>query len=745
MNDRREMNMKDTVTGVVEAVIYQSPEGSYTVCELEDSTGEPVTMVGSMPMISEGMHIRAFGEWGNHPTYGRQFKCEYYEQEMPDSEGDILRYLSAGNIKGIGPKTAIRIVERYGTETFDVIENHPDWLSEISGISKAKAAQIAESFRENAGARAVIMYCRNICSPTQSMKIYKKWGTSAVERIKQNPYSLCHSIHGIGFRKADELAHSIGIPADSPDRIEAGILYILEEEARRGGHTCIPEETLLGYAEELLCVDGGRIKAVAAMMVDKKKLYTENFDGVSFVYSPRYHRAEHKIARKLCELSRLCPAISRDDVGEFIARLEMTTGITYADMQKTAISAALESGVMILTGGPGTGKTTVTKALLQIFDSMGMECALAAPTGRAANRMSEATSHEARTIHRLLETSFNADEDEDNVFLRDEDNHLDEDVFIVDEVSMIDTLLMESFLKAVKPGARVIFIGDSDQLPSVGAGNILADLIFSKCFRTVRLTEIHRQADASLIVKNAHAVNAGELPVSGDKSSDFFILRRGSDADVAATVTDLCLRRLPAAYGEDVVKNIQIISPSKKGAAGTEEICRILQTVLNPPHTEKRELIRGSTVFRVGDRVMQVRNNYSVEWVKDGFEGTGVFNGDVGIIEDIDTASGEFTVNFDGRRAAYGTTELDELELSYAITVHKSQGSEYPVVIIPVYGCAPMLLNRCLLYTAITRASKLCVIVARGDSLDRMVKNDSHAQRCTGLWRILHGYCVETK
>lgn len=737
-----ENSMKDTVTGVVEAVIYQSPEGSYTVCELEDSNGEPVTLVGSMPMVSEGMHIRAFGEWGNHPTYGRQFKCEYFEQEMPDSEGDILRYLSAGNVKGIGPKTAIRIVERYGTETFDVIENHPDWLSEISGISAAKAAQIGESFRENAGARAVIMYCRNICSPAVSMKIYKKWGTSAVERIRQNPYSLCHSIGGIGFRKADELACSIGIPADSPDRVEAGLYYILEEEARRGGHTCIPEETLLGYAADLLCVDPGLIRVVMTDMLAKRKLGANAVDGVDFIFAPRYYKAEMNIARKLTELSRLCPVISRNDVGEFIAHLEMTTGISYAPMQKNAIAAALEHGVMILTGGPGTGKTTVTKALLSIFDSMGMECALAAPTGRAANRMSEATSHEAKTIHRLLETGFREGGDEENVFMRDENNLLEEDVFIVDEVSMIDALLMDSFIRAVKPGARVIFIGDSDQLPSVGAGNILADLIASESFCTVRLTEIHRQADASLIVKNAHAVNAGELPVSGDKNSDFFILRRSSDADVAATVTDLCTRRLPVAYGEDITKNIQIITPSKKGAAGTEEVCRVLQTVMNPPSTDKREVLRGTTVFREGDRVMQVKNNYTIEWEKDGHNGMGVFNGDIGVIDAIDTAAGEITVNFDGRRATYEMTELDELELSYAITVHKSQGSEYPVVVIPVYGCAPMLLNRCLLYTAITRASKLCIIVARGDCLERMVQNDSHAARCTGLCRQLASYNV---
>lgn len=732
--------MKDTVTGVIEAVIYQSPDGSYTVCEMEDDSGDPVTLVGALPMVSEGVRIRAYGEWGNHPTYGRQFKCEYYEQDLPEDEGDILRYLSAGNIKGVGPKTAIRIVERYGTETFDVIENHPEWLAEISGISKAKAAAIGESFRESAGARAVIMYCKNICSPAVSMRIYKKWGSSAVERIRENPYSLCHNISGIGFRKADELARSIGMPADSASRVEAGLIYVLEEEARRGGHTCLPEDVLVSFAADLLCVERERITEVVGEILRRNMLLSEDTKNARYIYAPRYFKAETVIAKKLAELVRMCPTISRDDVGDFIVRHEMTTGITLAEMQKAAIAAALENGVMILTGGPGTGKTTVTKALLSIFESMGMECALAAPTGRAANKMSEATSHEAQTLHRLLETNFTPNEDEENIFIRDEKNLLEEDVFILDEVSMVDTLLMHSFLRAVKPGARVILIGDSDQLPSVGAGNVLADLIASGCFCTVRLTEIFRQSNESLIVTNAHAVNKGELPASGGKDSDFFILTRHTDADIAATVSDLCVRRLPAAYGQDIIDRIQVITPSKKGSAGTEEICRVLQNVTNPPRPERSECLRGSTIFREGDRVMQVKNNYSIEWEKEDSRGMGIFNGDIGTIEDIDTAAGEMLINFDGRYAVYDTSELDELELSYAITVHKSQGSEYPVVVIPVYGCAPMLLNRCLLYTAITRASKLCVIVARQDCLEKMVSNEMHHNRCTGLGRHVMRY-----
>lgn len=732
--------MDEKITGVVDAVVYQSPDGSYTVCDLEDSSGELVTLVGSLPMISEGDTVTAYGRWDTHPTYGKQFRCEYYEQDMPSSEGDILRYLSAGNVKGIGPKTAIKIVEKYGTETFDVIENHPEWLAEMSGISKKKAAQIGESFRESAGARAVIMYCKNICSPSVSMRIYKKWGAAAVNKIKANPYTLCRDISGISFRKADELAHSMGLEPDSPERISAGIDFVLSEEARRGGHTCVPFGTLVAYASDLLALEPQTVSDAAETLISRLALSCEMLSDERVVYLPKYYKAENSIAESLLRLSALCPKIDAGDIGIFIDNLERSNGITFADMQRRAIAASMENGVMILTGGPGTGKTTITRAILSIFESMGQKCALAAPTGRAANRMSEATSHEAQTIHRLLETSFSAEnDDESGVFLRDENNTLDEDVFIIDEVSMIDTLLMHSLLRAIKPGARVIFVGDSDQLPSVGAGNVLGDLIDSGCFCTVRLTEIFRQSGESLIVTNAHAVNHGIMPTSGGRESDFFILKRQSDADVAAAITDLCTRRLPMAYGEDIVSKIQVISPSKKGAAGTEEICRALQNALNPKSPDKREITRAGVTFREGDRVMQMRNNYTIEWEKDSTDGHGIFNGDIGVIEEIDT-DGAVTVNFDGKRAVYGQTELEELDLSYAITVHKSQGSEYPVVIIPVYGCHPMLLSKYLLYTAITRASRLVILVARPDSLQYMVSNSSHSKRSTGLSYILKKY-----
>ncbi len=729
--------MKEKLSGTVDTVIYQSPDGSYTVCGIDTDDGDQVTVVGALPLISEGDRICAYGDWSEHPTYGRQFRCEYYEQELPTSEDDMLRYLAAGNVKGIGPKTAGKIVDKFGSETFDVIENHPEWLADISGISVARAAAIGQNFREVAGARAVIMYCRDICSPAQSMKIYKKWGASAVDRIQSDPYCLCDGISGIGFTKADELAKNIGIPANSPARIIAGLVYILTDVSRRDGSTCLTEELLSLYASDLLCVEEAEIKDGLNEALSSRKLYAENYAGVRHFYLPRYHRAENGIAKRLVTLSRSCPSLSPGDIGTLIEKVEYTSGLSLADMQRQAIGAAMTNGVMILTGGPGTGKTTVTKALLNIFESLGSEVALAAPTGRAAKRMSEATSHEATTVHRLLETNFSSENGEEPVFLRDESNLLDEDVFIVDEISMMDTLLFDSLLRAIKPGARLILIGDSDQLPSVGAGNVLSDLIASGLFRTVRLTEIFRQSNESLIVSNAHAVNRGDLPVSGKKDGDFFILKRDTDAQIAETVRDLCTRRLPAAYGVDIASELQIITPSKKGAAGTEELCRTLQEAFNPPSPSRREHHRGTTVFREGDKVMQIKNNYMIEWEKDGDEGHGIFNGDIGVISSISPEDGTMSIDFDGRFAEYDLSDLDELELSYAITVHKSQGSEYPVVVIPVYSCSRMLLNRCLLYTAITRASKLAIIVAKENELAYAVANTAHADRTTGLHALL--------
>ncbi|MBO5670613.1 MAG: AAA family ATPase, partial [Clostridia bacterium] len=549
-------------------------------------------------------------------------------------EGDILRYLSAGNVKGIGPRTAARIVEKFGTDTFDVLANHPDWLSDIPGISLKKAAAISESFAQTAGVRAVMMFCRDFFSPAAAVKIYKRWGVASVDRLKENPYLLCADIDGIGFTSADKLARSIGFPADSELRITAGIAYILQNEAQKNGHTCLPTKQMVSLAGESLGVATEMVEDALRTMLADKRLYGLSRDGEELLYLPMYHRAEQYIAKKLTQLSRCCARPDNGDTERLIWQMEAENQIEYAPAQKQAIRCALGDGVMILTGGPGTGKTTVIRALISIFESLGMKCALAAPTGRAAKRMSEATAREARTIHRLLEMEYGG-EDRMN-FQRGEKNCLDEDVIILDECSMIDVLLLEALLRAVKNGARVILIGDAEQLPSVGAGNVLGDLIAADVFPTIRLTEIFRQAQESLIIRNSHAINEGRMPDLSKKDGDFFFLPRQTDEEIAATVTDLVKSRLPRAYGEEIVPTIQIITPSHGGAAGTVQLNRLLQAALNPPDPSKVERTVRDSVFREGDRVMQVKNDYSLVWTKNECTGMGIFNGDIGIITDID-------------------------------------------------------------------------------------------------------------
>ncbi len=726
-------NGKQTVSGTVCAIVYQNEDNGYTVCEIETPDGDEITVTGTLPFVTEGDIISAMGTWTNHPTYGPQFKAEFYEKSLPAEEGDILRYLSTGNIKGIGPKTASRIVERFGVDTFDIIANHPDWLTEISGISPKKAAQINESFAQTVGVRAVMLFCRDYFPPATAVRIFKRWGNSAVDRLRENPYILCYEMDGIGFKGADRLAMSIGIPPDSSDRLTAGISFVLQEAARLNGHTCVPQDEVITASAEILGVDPACIAVQLDTMLSLKQLQSVKRDGVDFACHPMYYRAEEYSAKKLCHLNRVCPRLDSGDVERLIWQMEAENHMEYAAGQKQAIRGALESGVMILTGGPGTGKTTVIRALISIFESLGMDCALAAPTGRAAKRMSEATAREAKTIHRLLEVEFRADDTDTAGFARGESNYLDEDVIILDECSMIDALLLESLLRAVKNGGRVILIGDAEQLPSVGAGNVLSDLIACGAFPTVRLTEIFRQSEASLIVTNSHAINEGRFPDITKKDNDFFFLPRTTDEEIARTIADLYKNRLPRSYGADTVNQIQVITPSHNGTAGTVRLNQLLQEALNPQDGRKQERKSRDFVFREGDRVMQIKNDYSLEWTKNGVEGRGVFNGDIGVITDIDPVSESMAVDFDGREAIYEFSMLDELEHSYAITVHKSQGSEYPIVILPIARCAPMLRTRNLLYTAVTRAARMVILVGQRDILAEMVENERHSLRHTNL------------
>lgn len=731
------MNRKELIeiSGVVDSVIYENEENGYTICEIEDEDGYPVVLSGTMPHLGTGDMLNVKGQWVIHPTYGKQLKVVSYEKTLPVGRDSILRYLASGAVKGIGPKTAVKIVDRFGDVTFDVLRDHPEWLSEISGISRKKAIEIGESYKEVADARNVMIFFKDMLSDNISMKLYRKWGGAAIDKIKENPYLLCREFSGIGFAKADEVALGMGIDKNSPFRIEGGLTAVIQNAASRAGHTCLPLEELKDRCSKLLEIDAETVHDTVLEMLIAGKMRVVTTDGVKYIYLASMYKAEKYISDKLLSLERQCAGFELSDIGRMIDRLERQNGITYDEMQRRAIEASLKSGIMILTGGPGTGKTTVIKAMITIFGELGMEIALAAPTGRAAKRMSDATSTEAKTLHRLLCMEYS---DEDNCrFAKDESDRLDEDVFIIDECSMIDTSLAEAFLKAVKPGARIILIGDSDQLPSVGAGNILSDLIRSERFNTVKLTKIFRQSENSFIVSNAHLINEGKMPEISGKDGDFFFLSRPSDESTARTIAELCKTRLPKTYGKAASEGIQVMTPSRKGTCGTDSLNAMLQEYLNPPEAGKKERRFRERVFREGDRVMQTKNNYSIEWSRDGSEGCGIYNGDIGVIEKIDHSSSEMTIRFDDKLCSYDFTLLEDIEHAWAITVHKSQGSEYPFVIIPLYSCAPMLLTRNLFYTAVTRAERMVILVGKKEIISKMVSNDRQAVRYTGLYNML--------
>ena len=722
--------------GSIEQVIYANAENGYAVCDLGTEENDLVTIQGTMPYISEGDNVTVYGRWIHSPKYGRQFAVERYERNLPADVNSILRYLSSRAIKGIGPKLAEKIVDQFGEDTFDVIEHHPDWLSQVNGISRKKALEISEDFREKSGIRSAMLFFREYFGAALTVRIYKKWGSSAVDRAKENPYRLCDEIDGIGFEKADAMAKKLGMGENSAARMMSGISYVLRANSNQNGHVCLPEDKLLAAAQVTLGADAASCRTALDALLDSGRIKSETYDGVRYCYDRYAYDCEHSIAMKLVLLDRVCVPVNAPDVHGFIEKAELASGVSYAPSQKKAIYDALINGVMILTGGPGTGKTTVVRALIDIFDSIGYKVALCAPTGRAAKRLSESTLREARTVHRLLEMEYAESEGRAGMFRRCEDNVLEEGVIIVDEMSMVDSALMCALLKAIKPGARLILIGDADQLPSVGAGNVLRDLIDSERFATVCLTEIFRQAQKSLIVTNAHAIDRGEMPRLDVKDNDFFFLYRQSDREIALTVADLYKNRLPRTYGAITENGIQVISPSRRGEAGTDHLNLLLQEALNPAQYGKLEYRHKDTVFREGDRVMQTKNNYELTWERiggEGGEGMGVFNGDIGIIERINVAAECMEIMFDDRHVVYDFSILDELEHAWAITVHKSQGSEYPIVIIPMYQAPPMLLTRHLLYTAVTRAQTMVILVGRPEIVQTMVANHRQSMRYTGL------------
>ncbi len=736
--DKFGMGRAPDAIGVVEEVVFHNPSNDYTVLELIDSrTNELVTAVGMIPYAAEGETLLLWGDWANHPDYGKQLCVTVYDKQLPTNTSDILRYLSSKTIRGVGPSTALKMVNRFGAETFDVIEKHPEWLADIPGITRKKAAEINAAFRQQAELRSLMTLCGGKIGVAAVNRIFRMWGNSATGFLKRDPYRLCRDVGGISFEKADEIAEMLGVGREADVRVRAGIDYVLSYNASVNGHSCLPREKLLAAAAQTLSLDEESVEAALEEEVRQGNAASHRIADREMIFSRTCEEAEQTVADRLSEISRGAVTFAHTDLVRLIDRMETEWGIQYAAMQRQAIGEALSSGVMIITGGPGTGKTTIIRALLRIFDILGFKTALAAPTGRAAKRMSEATVHEAKTVHRMLEMERTA-EDVPR-FRRDSENPLDEMAVIVDEASMIDLPLMASLVRAMRRGSRLILVGDADQLPSVGCGNVLSDLIASGAFPTVRLTEIFRQAEESLIVTNAHRINEGQMPLLDVKDADFFFLSRPQEESIVPTVVSLISQRLPKAYGADIRARIQVISPTRRGRAGTEQLNLALQAALNPPEKGKREVKAHGVVFRTGDRVMQIRNHYDLEWKKGDFEGMGVFNGDMGEIVKIDPEEETLSVSFDERIVKYEFSMLDELELAYAVTVHKSQGSEYPVVIMPLASAPPMLQTRNLLYTALTRAREKVILVGRREIVSQMVENDRQVLRYTGLQQRLEG------
>lgn len=720
----------ETISGTVEEIVYKNETNDYTVFQISIND-ELVTAVGEIPMLTEGERVVLYGTWTFHKEFGKQFVLSKYEKYLPNEIDGIIQYLSSRSVKGVGPVTALKIVNKFGLDTFNIIENHPEWLADIPGITLKKAATISESFREQAGFRNVMMFFKDYASVGEISKMYKKLGGDTIGIVKENPYILCDTEYGISFETADKIAMSLGHNMMSKNRIFTGLEYILSYNGITNGHTCLPEEKLLSATAQMLNIEKTAVSQTLEELIVEEAIASYQTENDRLIMSSTTDENERFVAAKIRSMCSDLSTFSQYDISSMIEEVEAYMGIEYAHLQRLALFRALENGVSILTGGPGTGKTTVVRAMITLFNGIGRKVVLCAPTGRAAKRLSEATGHEAKTIHRLLEMERRGGFE--TVFNRDSRNPLDEDVVIADEASMIDLSLITALLRAMKRGARLILIGDSDQLPSVGAGNVLADFIASGVISTVCLKEIFRQSEKSLIISNAHRINAGITPLLGITDNDFFFVNREDERLIPSTISSLITERLPRSYGRDISSQIQVISPSRKGPGGVETLNMELQARINPPGKFKREKAAHGTIFREGDKVMQNTNNYELRWEKAGYEGIGIFNGDVGVIERIDPSEEKMLILFDERRVEYPFENLEELELAYAITVHKSQGSEYPVVIIPMYYCAPMLLTRNLLYTAVTRAKKMVILVGRADIPGRMVQNNRETLRYTTL------------
>ena len=728
----------EIIQGAISAVVYQNYENGYAVLRLNVGGGQTVTVVGTIPLPAVGEKLMVTGKWSNHSSYGRQFEAEFLERLMPQTTIEILNYLSSRVIKGIGPRMAARIVEHFGDQTLAVMEREPERLAEVTGISREKARSIGEEFRLQVGMRQIMEFFALHHLPAElAVRTYKRYGDSTMELLYDDPYLLMDEELEASFSAVDQFAIALGVAGDDPRRVEAGVQFELNYNLT-GGHSFLPEDKLTAATAKLLSVEEDTVKQAVERLLEVDRLNREQLAGITVIYLPQLYEAETESTRRLLEFAgNTFP--EPKNLNKLIASVAKDSGIDYSPQQLEAIREAATSGLLLITGGPGTGKTTILNGILELLGRMQLRTLLAAPTGRAAKRLSEVTGEDASTIHRLLEAGIDPATGK-MFFARDEENPLKCDAVIVDEMSMVDVQLLHSLLQAIPQGKRLILVGDPDQLPPVGPGFPFGDMLRSGVLPSVRLTEIFRQAQESLIVMNAHRVNQGEMPDLKCVTSDFFFMRRNNEESVCSLVRDLCATRLPQNMGIPS-DQIQVLSPTRKGAVGTVNLNRLLQAALNPPGPDKKERTFGDYLFREGDRVMQIRNNYDILWKKTdaSMVGAGIFNGDVGIIQSIDTGTETLSVLFDDKVADYDFTQLNELEPAYAMTVHKSQGSEYRAVVLTAWNGSPYLLSRSILYTAITRARELLVIVGKEETVGIMVENAKKNRRYSGLKLRLQG------
>ena len=744
---REEVGALEKLEAVIDGTVYRNEENGYSVIVGKSGRRE-VNIVGVLPALSQGEQVVFTGTWVEHPTYGKQFKAAGCDIRTPTTLLGIERYLGSGLIRGVGPTTAREIVQYFGAKTLEILSEHPERLQEVPRMGRKRWKMIAESFQEQQQERLSMVFLQSYgIPPGTSVKISRMYGDRTRDVVQNNPYQLCDDIEGIGFQTADRIGAALGIPEDSEFRIQTALRYVLREAANGSGHVYLPEQELLSATAQLLRVETGLCAAQLERIALRREVVIRQAEDSRErrVYLPAFDQAEQEVARRLCELMAGAAAIRDPQADRRISAFERRHGISFSQRQRDAITAGVEHGVIVITGGPGTGKTTIINCIISLLQSDDYQVKLCAPTGRAAKRMAEATGQQAKTIHRLLEYSG-----EEGAFTRNAENPIEADCVIVDEMSMVDLMLMRSLLRALEPGMRLILVGDADQLPSVGAGNVLGDILLSGAVPSVRLTDIYRQDDASQIVMNAHRINRGEMPVLNGKGTDFFFDRRESFPAASQTIVQLLTERLPKYLNipdEDIVKTIQVLAPARKGECGVISLNAALQQALNPDRGQP-SVRYGETVFRLGDKVMQTRNDYQLAWrqhtARGEETGTGVFNGDVGYVTAVDEDEHTLTVLFDDREAVYETQQMEDLELAYCLSVHKSQGSEFPVVVMPVVGGPPMLLSRNLFYTALTRAKSLVVLVGREATIRQMVENDRTQKRYTTLadhltrmWRMI--------